>query len=62
MGRHKHFAAFKREKGILSDKCLHFVLPDVFSHPLVLSDFIFVSVRTGKMPVIVVSPLEPQQA
>lgn len=51
---------FKREKGILFDKCLHFVLPDVFLYHLMLSDFIFVSVRTVKMPAIVVSQLEPQ--
>lgn len=43
------------------DKCLHFVLPDVFLHPLLLSDFIFVRVRTWKMAAIVVSQLEPQQ-
>lgn len=50
------------KKAFLFDKCLHFVLPDVFLHPLMLSDFIFVSVRTGKMPAIVVSQPEPQQA
>lgn len=42
------------------DKCRHFVLPDVFLHPLLLSDFIFVRVRTWKMPAIVLSQLEPQ--
>lgn len=31
------------------------------SDPLTLSDFIFVSVRTGKMPAIVVSGLEPSR-
>lgn len=59
--RSKLSVVFKRKKGIHSDKCLHFVLPDVFLYPLLLSDFIFISVRTVKMPAIVVSQLEPQQ-
>lgn len=57
MGRHRHFAARKRENGILSIN----VLPDVFLHPLLLSDFISVRVRTWKMPAIVVSQLVPRQ-